>query len=54
MGHLFIESILSNDYSVIMAMTIVFSVLLISVIFLTDVIHAAINPKVHLIEEEAS
>lgn len=54
MGHLFIESILSNDYSVIMAMTIVFSVLLIGVIFLTDVIHAAINPKVHLIEEEAS
>jgi oligopeptide transport system permease protein len=47
-GEQFTKSILSNDYSTIMAMTILFSLLLVVVLFLTDVLYQLIDPRVRV------
>ena len=45
-GEQFTKSILSNDYYTIMAVTILFSALLVAVIFLTDILYQIIDPRV--------
>jgi oligopeptide transport system permease protein len=47
-GEQFTKSILSNDYSTIMAITILFSFLLMTVIFITDVLYQLIDPRVRV------
>lgn len=47
-GEQFTKSILSNDYYTIMAVTILFSALLVAVIFLTDVLYQLIDPRVRV------
>ena len=45
-GEQFTKSILSNDYYTIMAVTILFSALLVTVIFLTDILYQIIDPRI--------
>jgi oligopeptide transport system permease protein len=47
-GEQFTKSILSNDYSTIMAVTIMFSLLLMIVIFITDILYQIIDPRVRV------
>jgi oligopeptide transport system permease protein len=47
-GEQFTKSILSNDYSTIMAVTILFSALLVTVIFLMDFLYQIIDPRVRV------
>ena len=47
-GEQFTKSILSNDYYTIMAVTILFSALLVAVIFLTDILYQIIDPRVRV------
>ncbi|MBR1584930.1 MAG: ABC transporter permease [Clostridia bacterium] len=47
-GEQFTKSILSNDYYTIMAVTILFSALLVAVIFLTDILYQLIDPRVRV------
>ena len=47
-GEQFTKSILSNDYYTIMAMTILFSTLLVVVIFITDILYQLIDPRVRV------
>lgn len=47
-GEQFTKSVLSNDYSTIMAVTILFSTLLVLVIFLMDVIYQLIDPRIRI------
>jgi oligopeptide transport system permease protein len=47
-GEQFTKSILSNDYSTIMAVTILFSALLVTVIFLMDLLYQLIDPRVRV------
>lgn len=47
-GEQFTKSVLSNDYSTIMAVTILFSALLVLVIFLMDVIYQLIDPRIRI------
>lgn len=47
-GEQFTKSILSNDYYTIMAVTILFSTLLVAVIFLTDILYQLIDPRVRV------
>ncbi|GHV09108.1 peptide ABC transporter permease [Spirochaetia bacterium] len=47
-GEQFTKSILSNDYSTIMAVTILFSTLLVTVIFLMDILYQLIDPRVRV------
>ena len=47
-GEQFTKSILSNDYYTIMAVTILFSALLVAVIFLTDIRYQIIDPRVRV------
>lgn len=47
-GEQFTKSVLSNDYSTIMAVTILFSTLLVAVIFLMDVLYQLIDPRVRI------
>ncbi|GHV69539.1 peptide ABC transporter permease [Spirochaetia bacterium] len=47
-GEQFTKSILSNDYSTIMAVTILFSLLLMAVLFLTDILYQLIDPRVRV------
>lgn len=47
-GEQFTKSILSNDYYTIMAVTILFSTLLVVVIFLTDILYQLIDPRVRV------
>jgi oligopeptide transport system permease protein len=47
-GEQFTKSILSNDYSTIMAVTILFSSLLVMMIFLMDVLYQIIDPRVRV------
>jgi oligopeptide transport system permease protein len=47
-GEQFTKSILSNDYSTIMAMTILFSLLLMMVLFITDILYQLIDPRVRV------
>jgi oligopeptide transport system permease protein len=47
-GEQFTKSILSNDYATIMAVTILFSILLILVIFIMDLLYQVIDPRVRV------
>jgi oligopeptide transport system permease protein len=47
-GEQFTKSILSNDYSTIMAVTILFSVLLVMVVFIMDILYQLIDPRVRV------
>ncbi|HAH78999.1 MAG TPA: peptide ABC transporter permease [Ruminococcaceae bacterium] len=47
-GEQFTKSVLTNDYYTIMAMTILFSALLVVVIFLTDILYQIIDPRVRI------
>jgi oligopeptide transport system permease protein len=47
-GEQFTKSILSNDYATIMAVTILFSALLITVIFIMDILYQLIDPRVRV------
>lgn len=47
-GEQFTKSILSNDYYTIMAVTILFSTLLVVVIFITDILYQLIDPRVRV------
>ncbi|GHU83373.1 peptide ABC transporter permease [Clostridia bacterium] len=47
-GEQFTKSILSNDYYTIMAVTILFSTLLVVVIFLMDILYQLIDPRVRI------
>lgn len=47
-GEQFTKSVLTNDYYTIMAVTILFSALLVTVIFLTDVLYQLIDPRVRI------
>lgn len=47
-GEQFTKSILSNDYYTIMAVTILFSALLVTVILITDILYQIIDPRVRV------
>lgn len=47
-GEQFTKSVLSNDYSTIMAVTVLFSTLLVIVIFLMDVLYQLIDPRIRV------
>lgn len=47
-GEQFTKSILSNDYYTIMAVTILFSALLVTVIFITDILYRIIDPRMRV------
>lgn len=51
-GEQFTKSVLTNDYSTIMAVTILFSALLVVVIFLMDVLYQLIDPRVRVVGGE--
>ncbi len=50
-GEQFTKSILSNDYYTIMAVTILYSALLIVVVFLMDILYRMIDPRVRIEEK---
>ncbi|KZL40053.1 oligopeptide ABC transporter permease [Secundilactobacillus collinoides] len=47
-GEQFVKSILTNDYPTIMAVTIVYSVMLMVVLLLTDIVYGIIDPRIRL------
>ncbi|GHU40258.1 peptide ABC transporter permease [Clostridia bacterium] len=47
-GEQFTKSILTNDYSTIMAVTVLFSFLLVFVLFLMDILYQLIDPRVRI------
>jgi oligopeptide transport system permease protein len=48
MGKYFVTSIYSNDYTVIMGMTIFFSALLIAALIVTDILYGVVDPRIRL------
>ncbi len=48
LGEQFVLSINMNDYTVIMGITLFFSVLFIAVIFLVDILYGIIDPRIRL------
>ncbi|WP_456275016.1 oligopeptide ABC transporter permease [Bacillus sp. AK031] len=48
LGFQFVSSINTNDYTVIMGVTLFFSVLFIGVIFLVDILYGIIDPRIRL------
>ncbi|PPD64997.1 oligopeptide ABC transporter permease [Staphylococcus pseudintermedius] len=48
LGDQFVRSITTNDFSVIMAITLLFSTLFIASIFIVDVLYGLINPRIRL------
>lgn len=53
LGEQFTKSILANDYYTIMAVTILYSALLVIVLFITDVLYQLIDPRIRLKGEKA-
>lgn len=47
-GEQFTMSIMLNDYSVIMGITILYSVLFVSIIFLVDLLYGVLDPRIRL------
>jgi oligopeptide transport system permease protein len=47
-GEQFTKSILSNDYSTIMAVTIMFSALLMTTLLIIDILYQVIDPRVRV------
>jgi oligopeptide transport system permease protein len=48
LGEQFTKSILANDYYTIMAITILYSTLLVVVLFITDILYQIIDPRIRL------
>lgn len=48
LGKYFVQAVYSNDYTLIMGLTIFYSLLLIIVIFLTDIAYGFIDPRIRL------
>ncbi len=48
LGEQFTKSILANDYYTIMAITILYSALLVTVLFLTDILYQIVDPRIRL------
>lgn len=48
LGDQFVRSITTNDFSVIMATTILFSTLFIVSIFIVDILYGVIDPRIHV------
>lgn len=48
LGTLMLEAIFNRDFAVVQAVTLVFAVMVVAVNLLTDVAHAALDPRVHL------
>lgn len=48
LGEQFVNSILTNDYPVIMGVTLFFSLLFIAVIFVVDILYGIIDPRIRL------
>ena len=48
MGEMFVKSILNRDYPVILGSTIVYSAILIFLIFIVDVLYTLIDPRIKL------
>ncbi|GAT17914.1 oligopeptide ABC transporter permease [Secundilactobacillus silagei] len=47
-GEQFVKSILTNDYPTIMAVTIVYSVMLMVVLLITDIVYGIIDPRIRI------
>jgi oligopeptide transport system permease protein len=47
-GEQFVKSILTNDYPTIMGTTIVFSLGLVIVLLITDIVYSLIDPRIRL------
>lgn len=47
-GELFVQSILTNDYQIIMAVTIFYSALLCSILLLVDILYGIIDPRIRV------
>jgi oligopeptide transport system permease protein len=48
LGEQFTKSILVNDYSVIMGVTLMYSALFISIVFIVDILYGIIDPRISL------
>lgn len=48
LGEQFVNSIMTNDYPVIMGVTLFFSILFITVIFIVDLLYGIIDPRIRL------
>lgn len=48
MGELFVTSVFNNDYTLTMGVTIFYSVLIVTVIFLVDLLYGVIDPRIRL------
>jgi len=48
LGEQFVNSILTNDYPVIMGVTLFFSLLFIAVIFVVDILYGIVDPRIRL------
>jgi oligopeptide transport system permease protein len=48
MGYLFVESILTNDYTLILGTTIFYSTLIVVAIFLVDLLYGIIDPRIRI------
>ncbi len=49
LGQHFVQSIYTNDYSLIMGITIFYSALFIFAVFITDVLYSVIDPRIRII-----
>ena len=50
-GEQFVKSILTNDYPTIMGVTMLYSLLLVSVILLVDILYGIIDPRIRVATE---
>lgn len=48
LGTQFVQSIVSNDYTMICGLTIFYSVILMAVLFITDIIYGLVDPRIRL------
>ncbi|KNB69541.1 oligopeptide ABC transporter permease [Brevibacillus reuszeri] len=48
LGEQFIKSILTNDYSVIMGVTLFYSILFICIVFVVDILYGWIDPRIRM------
>jgi len=49
-GEQFVKSIMTNDYPTIMAVTILYSTMLVSIIFVVDVLYGIVDPRIRISE----
>ena len=47
-GSQFVSSILTNDYQIIMGTTIVYAMMLMVVLLITDILYGVIDPRIRL------